>query len=237
MMILATLCDGNKECRNGGDENVDQEEASSASYLLLLYTTVGSIALYLTLKILRCFSFKFCRDDLTIRKVRNARNEFAKFEFNFQRIKSKTYKKHIIDQYEKKHENKTMIKAINLYLHQVMETETEDEINKIGIEIFDMEARVHNNKENEIYCCLHRNLDANLSEMVNDAKFPGCKAKSIVKLERYMGKRIITNTLNNIRKNEVLSQIIYTLKKILGLQLTYMDMFKAESLTQYINLC
>ena len=76
-MILATLCDGNKECRNGGDENVDQEEASSASYLLLLYTTVGSIALYLTLKILRCFSFKFCRDDLTIGKVRNAKNEFV----------------------------------------------------------------------------------------------------------------------------------------------------------------
>ena len=80
-MILATLCDGNEECRNGGDENVDQEEASSASYLLLLYTTVGSIALYLTLKILRCFSFKFCRDDLTIGKVRTAKNEFAKGEW------------------------------------------------------------------------------------------------------------------------------------------------------------
>ena len=36
----------------------------------------------------------------------------------------------------------------------------------------------------------------------------------------------------DMMKNEVLSQIIYTLKKIFGLQLTYMDMFKAESLTQ-----
>ena len=232
MYTLATLCDGNQECSDGHDENVNQDTASKESWYLLLYTTLGFIVLYLTLKTIRCFSHNLFCKDLSIMDVKKARSEFANFELQFLRSNPKTYRDHIIEEYETNHDKN--IETVNLYLHQIMETETEDVKKQIGLQFFEMESRVHNNKENEVYSCLHRNLDPKLSEMVNDAKYPGFKQKTIEEIERWIGKKIVTNTLNTVRKNEVLSQIVYTLQKIISLILTYTDMFKDVFITLYI---
>ena len=117
-------------------------------------------------------------------------------------LKSRNNDTWIIRNYFTKHEDTGAFEDINILLLKTIFTKTCDETKVTGKLIYALEEVKHNGNKNEIFACMHRNMDPLIMQTVIDSKFKGLTEKTIDFLESCCG-RWITSCKDYIRANEL----------------------------------
>ena len=131
-----------------------------------------------------------------------------------------------IEQYECNHTDPKVIESVNVYLIRKILTNREDITDIISKQFYDLEWRVHKGVQSEMYWCLHRNLNPLVVERLVDSKFPGIMSR----LLNFCFLRI----KNKIKQSEKVASSMAVMKRILAIELKYLDQFKDIALTFWI---
>ena len=208
---FATACDGNPECL----DEIDEQNCERTSEFIK-YSLASIAIIYLILKYWRKLHKKLF--DQLEQKTR----QITKSSFN---------KTVIIRKYFAKHEDYFAIKDMNLLLLHTIFTKTNDETKDMGRHIYALEETKHKSDKNEIFACMHRNMEPLIMQTVIDSQFTGMTEKAIEFLESCCCGRWITICLEYIRAHEWLTDLINTIKRVVKIELQYLDVVKDSFLT------
>merc|ERR1712016_267810 len=89
--------------------------------------------------------------------------------------------------------------------------------------LFALESEVHKNNVNDVYCCLHKNLDPVIVEVILENQFPGIIKKCAEYLENLKGVRTLVELLE---EKEFLIVIKDTIVRLTKMELEYLDILK-----------
>ena len=95
---------------------------------------------------------------------------------------------------------------------------------------YDLESRVHEENQQEMFLCLHKNVDPKIVGKILDAKFGTVMETFIRKIEVGLQWKLITEFRDRVKREEWLWTLLYTIRKSLSILFTYIDMFKDSSL-------
>merc|ERR1712155_170701 len=95
---------------------------------------------------------------------------------------------------------------------------------------YDLESRVHKENQQEMFQCLHKNVDPKIVGKILDAKFGTVMETFIHKIEVGLQWKLITEFRDRVKREEWLWTLLYTIRKSLSILFTYIDMFKDSSL-------
>ena len=204
MRTLATVCDRNPECVD--DEDEANCSGSWTQYLLLAVTSLGCLILYVILARKQGTLAK--HDDMDMAMTHQDMDE-----------------KLIVESIASYLGSKQHVDKLSLMLLKVLFTKPRAEVNKTAVKIYDNIAKAFNNDAPLIYYWIFKNLDPKVCKIILDAKFPGLTEKCITTTPGGSELRDIMNLRENMRR------ILYHLKTIIGLQFTYMDIYKDCFLT------
>lgn len=123
---------------------------------------------------------------------------------------------------------------MNIYLLRRILTKRVEVTQIICKQIYDVEARVHEGKDSEIYLCLHNKFDPLIVDHVIDGKFPGIVSRLTLWLENKISKQCFTWIANKKRENEKVSRFFATFKRIIALEGQYFDQLKDTALTLWL---
>ena len=137
----------------------------------------------------------------------------------------------IIKNYFEKHDDYGAINEINCLLLNTIFTKTNDEIKVTGRYIYALEEAMHRKNKNEIFACMHRNMDPLIMQTVIDSKFTGLTEKAIQFLESCCCGRWITTCLDYIRCHEWLTELLNTIMRLVKIETQYLDVVKDSFLT------
>ena len=101
-----------------------------------------------------------------------------------------------------------------------------------GRHIYALEEVKHHGDKKEIFACMHRNMDPLIMQTVIESKFKGLTEKAVEFLESHCCcGRWITNCLDYIRAHEWLTDFLNTIKRLVKIELQYLDIVKDSFLT------
>ena len=129
----------------------------------------------------------------------------------------------ILELYSECHRKGGQDGKINSFLFQIMFTKSRDENENICREIYAFEEEVHNNDKCEIYCCLHKNLDPLIMEYILEIQFPGVIQKGLSYLKSI---KCLSACVNFIDKVEWINSIASTMRRMVKIELEYLDILK-----------
>ena len=205
--IYSTPCNNIRECFDGSDEeNCKQDKL--ATYLLI-GSSVTVIIFYLALKLYQFYT-KDNIDKLMMTVIQDCS---------------------LIERFETNHNDPDVLNEAKIYLLRTIISKDVDKVQEICRQFYDLESKVHNGKDSEIFVCLHNNYDPLIVENMVDAKFPGIMARLTSWIEDCIGKRIFTWIENKSKKR---SKYIAILTRIMALLVKYVDQFKDTALTIWI---
>ena len=207
----ATACDGIHECFKGEDE----KNCNNTSDFIKI-SLVSISAMYLVLK----YGRKLFKKLLELFK--NKTHNDIKRRFN--NIMT-------LNDYFEKHDEDDAIEKINLLLLNTIYTKKCDETKIIGRHIYALEEAKHKSQKNEIFACMHRNMDPLIMQTVIDSKFSGLTEKAIQFIESCCCGRWITDSIDYIRAHEWLTDLMNTIKRLVKIELQYLDVVKDSFLT------
>ena len=207
----AIACDTIIEC-NGGEDEQDCNKTSD----FIKYSLASVAIMYLILKYVRKVYRKIIQ--LLEHKTHKV-------------IKSRNNETWIIRNYFTKHDDDTgVFEDLNILLLNTIFTKTYDEIKVMGRYIYSLEEVKHKGDKNEIFACMHRSMDQLVMQTVIESKFKGLTEKTIEFLESCCG-RWITISLDYIRAHEWLTDLLNTIKRLVKIELQYLDIVKDSFLT------
>ena len=193
MMTLATVCDGIVECSHQEDEPLNRCDNTSPKWF---YVSIIFIVLfYFFLEVIRRFKSYKKKKNLILRKKINTDDLQKKFSEN--------------------HEKYSCL--MNSYMLFVKYTKNKKEKIMESVKLFAYEEKRHENKESEIFHCLHNNFEPIICEMVMDSNFPGI-------MEKYYS--CVPVFLDRLNRNENYRQIMYHSAKLGGILGLYSDVVK-----------
>ena len=131
-----------------------------------------------------------------------------------------------LEYFESFHDDPNIIESVNVYLIRKILTNRVDITEIICKQFYDVEWRVHNGVETEMFLCLHKYLKILVVKTLIDSKFPGL-------LTRFTDLFFL-RIKNKIKESEDFTRFAAILKTILALELTYLDQFKDVALTFWI---
>ena len=205
LTTVATACNDVIECVDAADE----QSCSADNDSLLLSTSACVIILFWILRIAVYLDKKL--------KMKNERYELRKEQFLT-----------ALKKYEIKHNDTKTIKQIGSFLQHVLHSNTAFNKNKFCTLFYNIESKIHEDDEAEVWCCIHNRLDPKVAGLINDEVNPGVKTAIINALEKNCISYWLTNILDKIGRNVVLGRIIYFISNTLSVELVYIDMFKAR---------
>ena len=129
----------------------------------------------------------------------------------------------IIGTYLENHGNEDNNEKINSLLLYIIYSKSKEEIKDICRKLFAFESEVHNNNVNDVYCCLHKNLDPVIVEVILENQFPGIIKKCVDYIENLKGIRTLVELLE---ENEFLIVIKDTIVRLTKMELEYLDILK-----------
>ena len=208
---FAIVCDGNHECFEDEDEQNCNQTSDFIKYSLAFVVVIYLLLKYgrkLYQKLLQLSEYK------THKVIESRNNEIW-----------------VIRNYFKKHNEDTgVFEDLNLILLNMIFTKTSDETKVMGKLIYSLEEVLHKGNKNEIFACMHRNMDPLVMQTVIDSKVKGLTEKTIEFLESCCG-RWITISLDYIRAHEWLTDLLNTIKRLVKIELEYLDLVKDSFLT------
>ena len=207
MKILATVCDGNPECLDDEDE-VNCSGSNTTQYVSLAVTSLGCLILYAILVWNNGELVNIDDSDNT----EPERHEDMDEELVVESIGTHLGSKQHVDK-------------LSLMLLRFSFTKPRAELNKTAVKVYDNIAKAFDNDAALIYYWYFKNLDRKVCEMIIDAKFPGLTEKCINAVTWGPELRDIMNL------NESMRRKLYHLKTIIGLEFTYIDIYKDFFLT------
>ena len=101
----------------------------------------------------------------------------------------------------------------------------------MGRLIYALEEKEHKNDKNNVFACMHRNMDPLIMQTVIDSQFIGFTEKAIVFLEGNCGCCWITACTNYIRAHGWLTDLINTIIRLVKIEIQYFDVIKDSFLT------
>ena len=211
MQTLATICDGVPECLRGSDEA--NCAGSGAEYALLAITSVGCLMLYIIL------NWKFGTSKLHLTK---SKSEIGLDTTGLKNVDEEL----IVETIEMVLGSKQHVDKLSLLLLRLRYTRPKAEVKKIAIDIYDRLSKAHNFEKPLTYYWLFKNLDPKVCDIIISAKFPGLTERFIDKVEKCTGSHFISDLQDKINMNENLKRKLYHIKTILGLEFTYIDLYK-----------
>ncbi len=210
---FAIACDDNPECWNNKDEK-DCNQPSA----FIKYSMASIAAIYLILKYGRKLFRKLL--DLFHHKTHKV-------------IKSRFNQSKIIREYFANHdEDDRALEEINCLLLNTIFTKTSDETKIMGKYMYALEEAKHKSNKNEIFACMHRNMNPLIMQTIIDSHFKGLTEKTIEFLEEsFCCGRWITACLDYIRAHEWLTDLLNTIMRLVKIELQYLDVVKDTFLT------
>ena len=199
MRTLVTVCDGRPECV--ADEDEVGCGGSWTQYILLAVTSLGCLALYVILA-MKCGSSDAEVSDNILASMRHTLSE-----------------EHILESIETYLGSKQHVDKLSLMLLKFSFTQPRAELNKTAVNIYDKLAKAFNFDKPLIYYWLFKNLDPKVCDIIINAKFPGL-------LDKCINALALSDLLDSMNLNEGIRRKLYHLKTIIGLQFTYMDIYK-----------
>ena len=204
MWTLVTVCDGNPECLDDKDEA--NCSGSWTQYLLLAVTSLGCLILYVILA--RKHGTLAKHDDMDKAGQHQDMDEELIVESIATYLSSKQH-----------------VDKLSLMLLRLSFTKPRAELNKTAVKIYDNIAKAFNGDAPLIYYWIFKNLDPKVCNIILNAKFPGLTEKCINAIPWGPELRDIMNLDESRRR------ILYHLKTIIGLEFTYIDIYKDCFLT------
>ena len=203
METYATACNDFPEC-------VDEEDEKLCSYnnslIIILPSAMAFLAMmYLMLKFGR-FLYHYCKE----------RNQKV-YSFNNHLVED------IMKTYLENHGTEDNDEKINSLLLHIVYLKSYKEIYDICKKLFALESEVHNNNVNDVYCCLHKNLDPVIVKTILENEFPGMIQKCVDYLENLKVVRILEEFLD---ENEFLIVIKDTIFRLVKIEMEYLDILK-----------
>ena len=110
---------------------------------------------------------------------------------------------------KKNHSNQNTIQKINSFLLHVLYSKTSFEKNKYCSKFYNLESKIHEDDESEVWACIKNRMDASVAAMINDAVFPGLQQAIVNLLEKNCITNWMTNVLDKIGLNAILGKITY----------------------------
>ena len=223
---LATICNGVVECDGGEDEQTSPlVDVSKYGFLFV------SVVVMLVYGLIRFVSHQIYK-----RYEREAMKEQIKLQQSteFGNLQTPANTRGVLEEYEANHEDKHIISNVNLFMFQDLVSLPSAEITKLGIELYDLESRVHNGDETKIYTCLHKKIEPMIVKSVIDSKFPGLMHKTVVSLQTCVGVEFITKTKDYIREHDRLNNFLYSVKNMFRVQMSFIDLFKDLFITMIL---
>ena len=101
-----------------------------------------------------------------------------------------------------------------------MYSKTSFEKNKYCSKFYNLESKIHEDDESEVWACIKNRMDASVAAMINDAVFPGLQQAIVNLLEKNCITNWMTNVLDKIGLNAILGKITYQISKTLSVELT-----------------
>ena len=211
---FATACDGNPECY----EKEDEKNCNHTSDFIQI--SLASIAaIYLILR----YGRKFYKKLLNLLKHKTHGVTETEVRIAKTKIISKYFSKH--------NEDVKVFEELNCLLLNTIFTKTNDETKFMGRNIYALEEEKHKNNKNEIFACMHRNMDPLIMQNVIDSKFKGLTEKAIEFIESCCYSRWITACLDYIKAHAWLTDLHNTIQRLVKIELQYLDVVKDFFLT------
>ena len=116
--------------------------------------------------------------------------------------------------FSKQNEDVREFEELNCLLLNTIYTKTSDETKVMGRQIYALEEKEHKNDKNEIFACMHRNLDPLIMQTVIESQFSGLIEKTIEFFESCFCGRWITACLDYVRAHEWLTDLINTIMRL-----------------------
>ena len=196
MLIIATVCDSVFECGNDEDEPKDCKN-NKPEWLVL--SVIIIVLLYIIIRIM-----------MKIRKLKRIKSLQMRTKLNINSL-FQSY-------FEHKDNNDTQTNNLfNLYFLFVKFKKTKKEKKLLCRTIYIKEEKKHHCNEAEIFCCMHNNLEPQVSEMIIGSNFPGFMEKHF---------EFVTILLNKLERCEKYQHIMYHVTTITGLLNHYSDSLK-----------
>ena len=204
METYATACNDFPECADEEDEKLCSD---NTALFIILPTTMAFLALiYLILKFGR-FTYHYCKE----------RNQKV-YSFNIHLVEEifETY----LENHGKDNKDDDMINSLLLH---IIYTKSAEEIKDVCKKLYALESEVHNNNVNDVYCCLHKNLDPVIVEVILENQFPGFIKKCVEYFENLKGIRTLVDFLD---ENRFLILFKDTIVRLVKIELEYLDILK-----------
>ena len=200
MLTVATPCNDIIECVDATDEESCNDE--SLCNIILGVTSGVFLLIYILLMFGRY-----------VRKCKKGRRNHVFLH---------EYYDEVIIRFRMYFQDKNIIDKTNAFLLQILFCESEKKKKEIGIQFFDFLHEICGCKEAETYLYLHKHMDPLVSKMVIEAKYPGLSDK----IRKLKCGKWITELMDKFSRREKLQRIIYRIKKVAAMEMTYVDIFK-----------
>ena len=210
MNIYATPCDDKIECYDQSDESFCKEE-KTVTYILL-----GALLLITLFYVSLSHIFKSSKDEINL--------TFPLRQYNL----------NTLENYEANHRDPIIIYDVNIHLLNTILTKSVEVTTNTCRQFYELEFRIHEGKENEIFWCLHKNIDPFIVDYVIESKFPGILSRFINWIQDYTEKNYFTAIIDWKKRQKRLNQILAFFTRITSLQLKYFDQVKDTAMTFWI---
>ena len=205
MKIMATVCDNDAACLDDEDEKGCSSSTSGKLFWgLLIATSFFCICLY------------------TLQNIFCGYQEGSNETMNMIQMNDQV----IIRECENNPGSQVNKDNLSLMLLQMKYTKKSEEVNKTGLEVYEMVSRISKGNEASIFQWLHMNFDLEICALTLQSKFPSLETRIIRKFEKTFGTRCITRFLDHIKLNEKTRRVLFHLKTITFMVMNYVDIFK-----------
>ena len=218
MRIYATACNGFPECVYEKDERFCSDETNL--YLIFSITATLIAFLYLSSKFALIAYHKY--------SVAKAQKTMSLSMHKFGSLE-----KDVLAKYAEAHDNdhdnehdQDEIEKLNSFLLHVMFTRPTRDTKAMCKKLYAIEAQIHDYKEAEIFCCLHKNLDPFIMKTVIASQFKSTTQRFIECIEGCFKRRWITECADYIIANEWLNVLLKTTIRLIKIELQYLDIHK-----------
>ena len=202
MTIYATPCNKKYECAFGSDEAGCNN--NSITNIVLGFLTITVVLLFIGLRYNKVNRYLNQNQELTSTEI------FRTYEW----------------MNNAENENEESINLVNLHLLHSMKTNSVEENHDICVRFYNLEAKLNNYKESEIYLSLHRKLDPAIAKNVVDEKFPGCLDGFKNCIEKISRKQWIRGLTDWINRTEWVKRLISNTKALTKIEFKFIDLYK-----------